>query len=286
MLKAVVDSLDDVVEELRQFYEEKNGKFYLKVGDDIKEHPSVLSLSNAHNRAKDTIKAFGDLLNGVAVDTTKIDTRYRGTVVSLQTLMEGIPEGFSKEEWERLQALDNEQDPEKKRTIEEMRAGIERAAEQKIERLKTTHAAEIKTRDDQIASLNGSIDTLTIDRGLDDALASVSIDPKFMPAVRALHRSKVKVVHDDEGPRAVVSTELDDEMPLSKYITNWVETDEGKPYVVEAKGAGANGGNQPGRKTVNNPWDPKKINRSEQSRLFKADPAKARRMAAEHGVTI
>ena len=55
-LKAIVENLDDVDEHLRDFYEEvKDGdkvKFVVQIGDDLRQHPNVLSLHRAHEASK------------------------------------------------------------------------------------------------------------------------------------------------------------------------------------------------------------------------------------------
>lgn len=70
-------------------------------------------------------------------------------------------------------------------------------------------------------------------------------------------------------------------------MREWAQTDEGKAFIEAAgnSGGGAHGGGS-GSGKVNNPWSREHWNMTEQARIFREDPERARKMAAAHGKKV
>jgi len=75
---------------------------------------------------------------------------------------------------------------------------------------------------------------------------------------------------------------------LADFVGDWSKSDTGKAFVMNgASGGGANGGgNGGGSGGDKNPFKPGSINLTEQGRLLRSDPTRARQLAQEAGVKL
>ena len=78
MLKTILESIEDLDENLQALYEESDGQYILKV-DGIRDHPDVLNLKKAYDAEKDKRK----------------DAEGR---------LREIPDDFDKDQWERVKS--------------------------------------------------------------------------------------------------------------------------------------------------------------------------------------
>lgn len=125
-------------------------------------------------------------------------------------------------------------------------------------------------------------EALVIDRAMDEALDAAKVNPALRKAALALLKSEHPPELSEDGKATI------DGKPISDFVGTWAKTDMGKAFVTNgSSGGGAGGsGNGSGGGGDVNPWDPKSRNLTEQGRLLRADPAKARQMAAQHGVKL
>lgn len=125
----------------------------------------------------------------------------------------------------------------------------------------------------------GRYEKLVGDRALKDALVEAKIDDTYKPAVEALLREKgVKLTKDGE---AQINGQ-----PVAEFVKEWAASDAGKPFILNGNsGGGAEGG---GGKTASgvNPFKADSLNWTEQARITREDPAAAKRLAAEAGITL
>lgn len=273
MLKAIVTDIEEVEEAYRDLYVEEDGKFILQLDrETVRDHPDVLALKNALDREK--------------ARRTELTRR----VTELETAQIELPEGFSAEEWERLKA--HEADNTGNRdddTVKAERDRVTAAFEKKLSDQKAAHekaVGELQTKLDEQTNAN---ERLVADTALDRAIDGAGIATKHRDLVRAFMKSKIKIHRsDDEAalPMPVVETDLDPEMPLEKFIKEWANTDAGRVYVDQAKGGGGRGGDHTGGRTGKNPWLKDHWNVTEQTRLFRAKPEEAKRLAKEAGVNL
>lgn len=273
MLKAVVENLDDVEEGLRQFYEEKSGKFYLKV-EGVNALPAVAAMKTAMDR-KETER------NAAKQELAALKEKIGGD----------LPEDWSVDEWLRLKGLEDDIDPtdpkarEKKKAKDDERlATLKQNYESQIANLKAKAKEDNDTKDAIIADLNKARANDKAEVELEKAMDKANIDPRFRPAVRALHKDTIASEieeGDDKNIRLFVKTDLG-EASVSDYIASWSQTDDGKIYVSQASGPSPNGVRQPNQPGGINPFLKAHWNKSQQAAL-RNDAAKLDRLAKAAG---
>jgi hypothetical protein len=127
-------------------------------------------------------------------------------------------------------------------------------------------------------------EALVIDRGLDEALTGAKVNPALSKAAVALIKAEHGVELDDQG-RATITGK-----PLADFVAEWSKSDTGKAFVLNASSGGGAGGSGAGGGNSGGDGNPFKqgasFNRTEQGRLLRTDPSKARRLAAEAGVKL
>lgn len=266
-LKAILENLEGLPEEMHQFYVEKDGKYYLDLDQDIRLHPDVAALKNALDRQKTDNKTLKD------------------KVTDLEARVATLPEDFDPEEYARLKAAaddDDDDDPKKKKKKDDE---LTRLHEQRITRMKTEHETAIAAKDAEIAEREATINRLVVDQSLEEALTAINVKPEFRKAVRSLLRDKVKVGEDDNGnPVAIVETDLNPELPIAKFAEDWAGSDEGQPFIGKPAGGGSQDHTKgKGKAGEKNPWSEEHWNLTEQGRILKTDRAKAERLAAAAG---
>ncbi|XWN29749.1 MAG: hypothetical protein ROR55_19925 [Devosia sp.] len=271
-LKAIVNSLDNVEESLRDFYEETqedgNTVYVLDIdAESIRSHPHVLALKRAHNAEKER------------------RAQARQEITDLTERLNAFPEEFDPDEYARLQQLDEEvKDGGDKSKAE--RESITRMYEEKVERIRADGERKLKERDEAIAELRETNHNLVKDRALDDLLAEVSVAPEHRRIVRSHIGMQVSVIENEDGePVPVIKTDLSDEYPLADYVREWADSDEGRRYIQKPAGSLSNGGRNGQGKTTNNPWAKETYNRTEQYRIIGQDPEEAKRLKREAGVS-
>lgn len=271
MLKTVLESLDDVPEAIREHYkEQKIGDktvFVLDL-DGVDAHPGVVNLKSAFERVKADKKKLGDDL------------------AAANAKLKDLPEDFDASEWERLRTDEQSRqaDPDNKDVNKRIETAVNAAKSQlqsKFERDKKKLEDEVKARDQQIASLEADIRKRLVTDGLTVALTEAGVtNPAFLKAARAMLEADVEVVDEDGVRIAKMKSDLGGD-DLAKYVSNWVQGDEGKAFVTPAKGADSKGSN--GRSSEDNPFGKTSWNKTEQGKLIRTDRAKAERLAKAAG---
>lgn len=178
------------------------------------------------------------------------------------------------------------------------REAVEEASRQQIEALKTAHKNELATRDTKIQEHQKELSRLKIDHKILEVGTAAGLLPTAGEDL-AFRASKVFSLDPDTGKILAKNpdgTGMFDTQGEPMTPEKWVEAQRKNPNAVhlfkpaegsETPGGGAGGGNGGGATFKGpNPWDPKSLNRTQQSLLFKQDPANARRMANMHGVTL
>lgn len=252
-LKAILDSLDSVDASLHDHYEEKDGKFYLQI-EGIKDHPDTQALKAALDRVR---KEKKDLITEHEAAMARLD---------------GLPDDFDAEAYEALKAAaDGKEPPKTDDQVVRVREQLERK-----------HAAEVQKRDETIAKLRGTIERLTIDDGLSRAMDEANIDPKhkkkLAPYLKAI--GKIKLDEDDDGFAAVVETDMGP-VDLTKFVSDWAGSEDGKEYVGKPSGLDTRGSDH--RRVEANPFAKASFNKTDQGKLMQSDRAKAERMAKAAG---
>lgn len=274
MPKAILESVDELSDELAAEYDEKevDGKkvFVLKI-DGVRNHPDVKALQTAHERQKQATKDAKDKLK------------------ELETKLAGLPEDFDADEWHRLQALDgiDPDDPEaakkRKEKQDEALAQQRRTYEQQIAALKK-QLEDLKTESERtIAEERTKRARDRGERELEAALSEAGIQGKFRKAVKALHAGAIKTADEEDGdPRVYVDTDLG-EVSITEYIKSWAQSDEGKEFVEPIRGGGADGGHKGGIPKGDNPFTANAWNKTKQNQLSKTNRVAAEQAAKSAG---
>lgn len=261
-LRAIVETLDDIPEALRDAYVPIDGGdgFALDLDETVESLPRINTLRNAYRAEQEGRK------------------KLIGRVKELETKFGNIPEDFDPAEIETLRAA------AKKNGKSDGANGHDDGAFAKLrEQMEKRSAAEIEKRDGRISVLEREISRRVIDHGVDAALDEAGISPKFKAAARALlkERGLVKLVEDDGTFEAIVESDMG---PVSarEFVKSWAASDEGRAFVMPAEGGGATGNNR-GKFGEENPFGKANWNKTKQSRLFRDDKGKAERLARAAG---
>lgn len=276
-LKAIVENLDDVPEGLQELYTEEkdkdgNVRFVLNLDDNVKDHPLVAALARAHERQKTDNKEL----------KTKLEEAEKKVA----------PDDFDANEWERLKEVDKELkelkdkgglDEDGKRAHEAEIASYKKTHEQELARVKKAMDDAVAERDETIKSLTERVHKMVVEDGLIALLSAAGIKAEAIPFVQAKLERSVKVEDNDAGdPVMMFETDLGP-VPASEYIPKWAQSDEAKPFVEEAKGGDALGGNRGGHITDTNPWSQAHWNMTQQAAILQKDAGKADRLAKAAG---
>jgi hypothetical protein len=273
-LKAILDSIDDLSEDLKSEYKEK------KVGEktvfvlDIEgfaNHPDAAALKVALDRTKKDLKA--------AKDEKK----------ALEDKIVNFPEEFTIDEWHRLQALDaddSEEGKKKKKTIEDERlATAKKNFETQINGLKKD-LADLQTKyDNDINAERGGRATDRAETQLTEALTKAGVKPELLNGAKRLLRDNVKHEYDEDTKQLRVFVDTDmGEQEIGVYVESWIKGDEGKAYVAPASGGGAQGnGKQQQNQSSDNPFVSQNWNKTAQGRLMSANRPQAEKFAKAAG---
>jgi hypothetical protein len=262
-LKAVLESIEDLDEVLKGEYTEKDGKFYLDISE-INAHPQVVALKNAHERQK--------------TDNAGLKTK----ITELESKVSALPADFTVDEWNRLLALDDGDDPTKKKAkADERLSQLRSTYESQITALKEKYATDIAAKDGIIGTERTLRAQDKADLALDKAMDKANIDPKFRTAVRAMHKTAIKHSIEDDGTvRVFFESDLGEVEPET-FLNSWSQSDDGKIFVTIP--TGPSGSQTKGNSGItNNPFSAQFWNKTEQAAL-RNDPVKGERYARAAG---
>lgn len=237
-LKALLDSVDDLPEEVKAHYKEADGKFVLDI-EGIDDHPKVRGVITAN---RENIK--------------KRDT-YKVEVETLKQRLTGLPDDFDADAYVELKnAAEGKggklSDEEKAQMRDQITARVEKKYHEK-------YAPEIASRDEKISKLDGALRRKTIDDGLLAAMDAADIDPKHKKTLLPFLKTSAKINVEEDGDdfKAVVETDMGP-LPLDRFVSEWAGSDAGKLYVTKPTGPDPKGGRQngAGQKTLTRAqWD-------------------------------
>jgi hypothetical protein len=268
VLKAVIENESDIPEALKAEYTEKDGKFYLDLDGSLNTHTAIVPLATALATLKKEKKTVQDKLTALEAKVT------------------GLPDDFDPSKYAdtvaELEAL--KKDPNRDKDTEAKLQRERERYEQRLRDAENKRLADLAAKDAEISERDGLIHETLVDGGLTDALVKHGIAKEFMGATRALLRGSVKVKKNDDGKRhAVVDTDLG-EVDIDKFVENWSKSDDGKPFVMPARGSGGHGSGN-GRGSEINPWAKESFNLTEQGRIMGVDKEKAKRFMKAAGRT-
>jgi hypothetical protein len=151
-----------------------------------------------------------------------------------------------------------------------------------FETIEKNYQTKLQKAEAEALTFKSRYESLVIDRGLDEALAAAKVNPALAKAAHALIKAEHGVELSEDGKATITGKALAD------FVGDWSKSDTGKAFVMNgASGGGANGGgNGGGSGGDKNPFKPGSINLTEQGRLLRSDPTRARQLAQEAGVKL
>lgn len=273
-LKAVIEKEDDIPENFRGEYIEKDGKWHLDVDDTFRSHPSVTALSGAleaHKRQKTELQTK---LNELKAKADRADS---------------LPDDFDLDEYKRLHEEEErrKKDPNYKPDSQEALSRMKDQYESRIRALETKYTTDISAKDQVIAANDAALRRRVGGEELGRSLVAAGVSKEYLEATQALLGRMVKVIDSDDGGeelQAIVTTDLGD-IPVAQFVENWAKSDAGKPFVKAPVGGGASGSTS--RSTDPNPFSDAHWNVTEQGRVIKEKGQDvANRMAKAAGTTV
>lgn len=148
---------------------------------------------------------------------------------------------------ERLKALEDAADE-----AERIKAEKDGDVKTAVEKVEAKLRKELAAKDAEKSSLQGQLQTLLVDNGLNEALTKAGVAPQYMDAAKALLRTKHKVeIVDSEGqPTAQIEGKS-----LAEAVSEWAQGDHGKHFIAAPSnsGGGAQGANGNGRAATGKP---------------------------------
>lgn len=277
-LKTVLENLDDLPDALKEFYREDKDKGFVLDLEEFDSHPSVLGLKNTVAGLRSDRKKQGDELK------------------LLRERLAVVPEDFNADQYAELKAKleEYEADPSKNKTADD-KANKELVAarkmlEQKIASMEKTFAAELEKQKAITAKKDAFIQNLLKDEQLTKSLIENNVDKSFLRAAHALIKPLIKIKEtDDGGYEPYIETDIA-ASDIPTFVRDWVASDEGKPFVPQAKGGDAGGSSKSAGRQFNgdNPWDKKAgtWNVTKQMQIIKADRSRAEKLARAAGVKL
>lgn len=258
-LKAILETLDDVPEEIKKEYKEQtlDGKVcYVLDVEGVDTLPSVKNLKTAHESVKKDKREL----------TAKLQTA--------EEKLEGLPEDFNAQAYEELKAKAEGKEPPK---TDEQVAQVRRQLEEK-------HNRELGKKDERIIKLEAKLNRTIVDDALTSALVEAGVAKEFLAAAKAMLKDKgiIKLKEEDEEFKANVETDMGP-MDIAAFIKDWTASEEGKVFVTKPAGGGASGSD--GRKTDENPWAKDTVSLTKQGQIVRENKDKARTMMKAAGKT-
>lgn len=273
-LRTILENLDDIPDNMHELYTEKDGKFILNL-EGVDEHPAVTALKNALERQKQANRKINDDFKAAKEKLAK------------------IPEDFDPDEFLRIKTTleEYEANPDKRKDGDAKAAQEAVAArkmlEQKMANMEKANTDAINKFKKQLEVKDGFISQLLIDEGLTKALVEVGVGKEFLKAAKALLREDVKVVDEDGSYKAIVETDTGP-LDISRYVSDWVASDEGKVFIPPAKGSDAGPGKTGPKLNLGekNPWAKETWNLTLQGKMLREDRMKADKLAKAAGQAI
>jgi hypothetical protein len=259
-LKAVVDSVDDLPEDVKAEYVERDGKFHLQVEGmktqaDIDRLQSALTKErNDHKAIKEKFSVLGDR------DPTEV-----------VTLLDRIPELEA--------AAQGKLDDEKINQIVETRVKSKIApVERERDQLKT----QLAEKDGLIEGFTTKEKTRTIHDKVRAAAAKAKVLPEALDDALLLADRQFEV---DESGNVVTKDGVGVTPGVDPEVW-FTDLQQKRPHWWGPSQGGGAGGSGKGSGGTANPWSHDNWNMTEQGRIYKENPTRAEQLAKAAGTKI
>lgn len=141
-----------------------------------------------------------------------------------------------------------EQTEAEKKAAEEAAALKSGDVEKIKKQLEEKHAKEIAKLNEENTATKSKLDSVLIDGGIADALVKVNVAPQYHDAVKALLKTAHKSALVEQDGKVIAHI---DGKPITDFITEWSQGDQGKHYVAApSNGGGGSKGSGDGSKAT------------------------------------
>jgi hypothetical protein len=264
-LRAIYDSDSEIPDGYKDLYTARNGKFELTGVEGVKTQADIDRLQtsltkerNDHGATKNQLRAYSAL----------------GDLEEIQTKLDKYPELET--------AAAGKVDDAKIQEMVESRIKTRLAP---VERERDKFKNEVAERDGKILEFTGRERT----RAIHDAIRKATVEfkgGKFQPTALddALLLAE-KIFDVDETGNVTVRDQVGFTPGLAP--SDWIgEIADKRPHWFEGSTGGGAKGGKAGNGFANNPWAKETFNLTEQGRLYKENPERARQMATAAGQSI
>lgn len=260
-LKAVVDTLDDIPEAIRDEYVERNGKYELQV-EGMKTQADVDRLQTALNKERTDHKGLQSRVSLLG------DRKIEDVVKDLDRIPELEAAAEGKLDDEKINSIVDTR-------IKSRLAPIERERDQ----LKT-----------QVKELGGAVETYKSKdktRTIHDKVRKAATKAKMAPeAIDDALLLADRVFEIEEGTDKVITRDGVGVTPGLEPDAWLTDLKDKKPHWWGPSYGGGSGGNRGGGSATSNPFTHDGWNLTEQGKLVTSDRAKAEQLAKAAGTTI
>lgn len=215
-LKSVLESIDDLSDDVKKEYVQRGDVFVLDI-EDFGKHPGAVKLKNTlDNLDKDK--------RTLATELTTVKERFSF-----------VPEDFDADKFADLlkgKTPNADIEAEKQRHTNAVQA------------LQDKHKLELAAAQGTINQLSSNIENGAIASTLKTSLLDVGVDPDLLEGALLTVRPLAKAVKDDTGnvTSVVIDTDLG-EVAVADFAKEWAGT-KGKAYLGKAGGPGGDGNRQ------------------------------------------
>ena len=258
-LKAILDSLEGIPEELQSEYTETDGKFYLQV-EGMRPQADVDKLSRSLSAARKDAATYKQRLSLFGEKSVEDVLAELDRIPELELAAKG--------------KLDDD------------------AINEIVETRLKTRVAPIERENKQLRTSNEELTTQVSGfvakerrRQIQDAVRSAATELKVLPAAvedALLYGDRILTITEDNQ---IVVNEEQDGAGLS--AKDWLaDMKQKKPHWWGTSSGGGASGNRGGLGSGSNPWAKGSWNLTEQGRIYREDPARAESLAKAAGSRI
>lgn len=270
-LKAILDSLDELAEPLREYYEEKDGKFLLQAEGVVLES-DIAAMRNAKQQAvKERNEALKKLepFKNAAGELMKPD-EIHAAMDELEQLRAEKEAGGGKDDEARHKAIEA--------AVKREKAPLQR----QIDAL-TKERDLFKTSDGE---KDGKIRRMTLENEINKLIPGSGI--KDSAAARDLMLFAERELTISEDGKVITREDVDGlpvGMDAKAWLSEHVKSTRGYLF-PQSQGAGAGGGNGGSGGSEKNPYTREHWSLGAQAAIEQVDRAKAERLAQQAGTTL
>lgn len=272
--KLDADQFGELDETARQFYQEGEDGTYVLDVEGIDDHPTVQSLKSGHQRSKkereeakkqaDGLKKrFGPLVEVEDLDLSGVDP---------ERVTEVLPYLRGEQDLPKAEGGSGGKTPEE---LEKVRANARKPLERDLE--------NAKGEADKWKSL---AQRTLVHNNLSAEFARAGVqDPDFLELLIERFSPKCRIEFEEDKASVLMDSEYGEVSP-KEFVKEWANTDYAKKFIGAPNNSGGGAGGGGGGPKVKNPWSDDNWNMTEQARIYREDPERAKRMAAEHGKKV